>query len=392
MTQPLKTMTTKVKRKLVLIGVGNIGSFAAPLLARIDGLEEIVLVDGDVYEEKNLISQGIEPSDVGTFKAIAQAVKLRRLFPALKVTAFARRVEDVPLGLLRADLIVAGLDSKVARQRVNEIAWRLNVPWLDSGVHADGCLTRLTLFVPGETACWECGLSQRDYMNLEVPYACQREGNREMTAPSGASASLGAYAAAAAALEVERFFAGGPNPPLAGVELRHDGVNRRILESLLARNPKCRFDHLTPLIDVLDVAPSQISLREAFALGGSRNGAGAELSVPGVPFVIGMVCPKCVCRVRVANLHGRPPLSRRRCDACDIPLKPIGMDIHDRVRISHFSSELLTLPLSQIGFEGGDVLCARSADGKEKFVELRPSATRNTSTETQIIEATQSHA
>ena len=58
------------------------------------------------------------------------------LIPAPLRHAFAIQAaaNDVAMGLLRGDLMVACLDSRASRQAVNEIAFRLGVPWIDLGV------------------------------------------------------------------------------------------------------------------------------------------------------------------------------------------------------------------------------------------------------------------
>lgn len=103
-------------KSVVVIGLGNIGGFAAGLLARQRGLRRLTLVDRDVYDESNLFSQDITAADVGHPKATVQAERLRRINPALCVEAVLDDIEHVPLGALRADVLVACLDSRRARQ------------------------------------------------------------------------------------------------------------------------------------------------------------------------------------------------------------------------------------------------------------------------------------
>ena len=113
-------------KHLVVLGAGgNIGSHLVPLLARLPGVTRLTLVDCDRYEEKNLQSQAITPSDVGQPKARVQARRARRINPKLEVVPIVDRLENVPLGCLRGDVILACLDSKESRRCANEIAWRL---------------------------------------------------------------------------------------------------------------------------------------------------------------------------------------------------------------------------------------------------------------------------
>jgi len=63
-------------------------------------------------------------------------------------------VENVPLGQLRSDLILAGLDSRRARMEVNRAALRLGLPWFDAGVLGEDLLVRITRYRPGVDWLW----------------------------------------------------------------------------------------------------------------------------------------------------------------------------------------------------------------------------------------------
>jgi len=49
----------------------------------------VTVIDKDVYEASNLLTQDITPRDVGRLKARVQARRLRRVNAALRVTAIA---------------------------------------------------------------------------------------------------------------------------------------------------------------------------------------------------------------------------------------------------------------------------------------------------------------
>ena len=124
---------------IVVAGCGNTGTHLLPHLARSPHISRLTLVDPDHYEIANVAVQNIDRMDVGQPKVVAQANKLQRIRPAmgassLEVIALQERIEDVPMGLLRCDLLVSCLDSRAARQHVNQIAWRLGIPWIDCGV------------------------------------------------------------------------------------------------------------------------------------------------------------------------------------------------------------------------------------------------------------------
>ena len=61
---------------------------------------------------------------------------------------------------LRGDLMLTGLDSRVARQSVSGIVMRLGMAWIDAGVLAAAGLVRVSLFHPGASrACFRFYLS-----------------------------------------------------------------------------------------------------------------------------------------------------------------------------------------------------------------------------------------
>ncbi len=171
-------------KRVVVVGVGNIGSHLVPHLGRFPGIGRVTLIDPDIYEAKNLMSQDITPRDVKLSKASAQARRLRRINPDLQVHAIQDSVENVPMGQLRCDLILACLDSKGARRYTNQLAWRLGVPWIDSGVAGDDLLARVNVYLPGAHAgCLECAWNEGDYEVLEQTYPCQDDGKASPGAP-----------------------------------------------------------------------------------------------------------------------------------------------------------------------------------------------------------------
>ncbi|HVS04231.1 MAG TPA: ThiF family adenylyltransferase, partial [Thermoanaerobaculia bacterium] len=197
---------------LAVVGAGgNVGSHLVPLLARLPAVGRLVLVDRGSYQAADLVTQAITPRDVGRPKARVQARRARRLRPQLAVEALHADLAAVPPGRLRGAALLACLDGRAARQRVNELARWLGMPWIDGGVRADGLLARADLYGAGEeSACLECAWSEQDYAALETADPC---GEGE-PAPTGAPAALGALAAALQALLCGRLLAGEAPPAL----------------------------------------------------------------------------------------------------------------------------------------------------------------------------------
>jgi hypothetical protein len=159
---------------VVLAGCGNIGSHLAPHLARIPGVGRVVLVDHDEYEDKNLAGQDIRAADSGRPKVEVQAERLRQIRPDLEVIAVAERLEALPLAHFRNALLLGALDSRGARQQLNQIAWRVGSPWIDMAVDGAGLLCRTTVYQPGvDSPCLECGWDEGDYRLLFQTLPCK---------------------------------------------------------------------------------------------------------------------------------------------------------------------------------------------------------------------------
>ena len=70
--------------QIVIIGAGGTGGYVIPHLYRIAYASEhpcrIILADGDVVEDKNLIRQSFSPMDIGENKAAVMAERYSNVF------------------------------------------------------------------------------------------------------------------------------------------------------------------------------------------------------------------------------------------------------------------------------------------------------------------------
>ncbi|MEE8142512.1 MAG: ThiF family adenylyltransferase, partial [Planctomycetota bacterium] len=320
-------------QQIVVVGSGgNIGSHLVPHLGRLPGLKRIGLIDPDSYEEHNLASQAICPGDIGRKKVQVQAQLLQSLNPFLQVWALPERVEDVPLGQLRCQLLLSCLDSRLSRCWVNEAAVRLGIPWIDAGVQGEGLLARINVY-PGspDAPCLECPWDEEDYANLGVRYRCLENtpGNVPRAAPTHAPSSLGALAASLQALECQKLLAGSGEVSYSR-QVLVDARHHRHFVTELTRNLRCRFDHRKWQITQLQVAPQELTLGDALALPGELPGessreSASRLEVEKHPFVTALCCPSCGHQRPMLRLLKRITPSQRACphDACGGELVPV---------------------------------------------------------------------
>lgn len=338
----------KDAQSIVVAGAGgNTGSHLLPHLARMPGVARLTLVDPEFYEPANLAVQSIDCLDVDRPKVLAQAEKLRRIRPSLgdsglNVVALQQRIEDVPRGLLKCDLIVSCLDSKAARQHVNEIAWRLETPWIDCGVLGSQSLVRVNAYVPSQDSpCLECSWGHDEYSVLEHEYLC---GAGSGTYPTMASSALGALAASLMAIEITKLLQGKPAASVAARQVILDVEHHTAQVTAGRRNPWCRFDHRSWLIEPWRCRPDATTVEAALNALGS-------LRVEGHHFACELACPGCGYRVKSLRLNR--PLAR--CPACDRRMATIGFGALQRID-SALVGEYSGLTLEQIGLRAGDIV------------------------------------
>ncbi len=339
-------------RKSVLVaGLGNIGSQLVRSLARMPEVARIVLIDRDVYEPRNALNQDIEPQrDVEKSKALVQSRRLVEIRPNLEVNAIHSPLESLPLGAWREDLIVACLDSRAARQVVNERAWRLGVPWADSGVLGSECLARVNVYAPAADApCLECAWSDEEYALLEQQYPCG--GPAHAPAPTGASSELGALAASVLAIECRKMLTGDSDCAAIGRQVVINGRWHRLAVTSFRRNVRCRFDHATWRIEPLRCGTQETRIADLLELADT-------VRVPGQRFVRRLVCFACSWENRLFRLEGSLDAAQSQCRECGQPMAPTGFDVVESLD-RDLPADVRNQTLAHTGLRCGDVIHAR---------------------------------
>lgn len=348
---------------VALLGCGNICSQLVPLLAMLPSLSRLIIADRDSYETSNLASQAIVLGDVGKPKALVQARTARRLNPQLQVIPLVGDIAVLPLGQLRADVLVGALDNGWARMALNEAAWMLGRPWIDTAVDGAAWLARVDVYTPSDGPCYECGYSDADYDAAGWESHCLGAGR---PAPTNAPRAIGALAAALGALECQKVLQGDWPRTLAGRELLQDVRHHKHYVSALRRNPACRFHHETYPIAALAQGPAELSLGAAFALG--APGADALRHVRGT-FVRRLTCPGCGRSAHVLRLSHRLGRGARRCRHCGGAMEAGGFDHAPWLDRYSVPGAAARRSLASLGFQPGDVFAVREPE-RTTYYEL----------------------
>jgi len=349
--KPLRPTAARVRR-IVLVGLGNIGSQAADLIARM-GVAEITLIDQGTYESKNVAGQAIEQADVGRAKVDVTAGRLRRINPGLVIRPIHAKLQDVPLGRLRADVMLCGLDSRLARSCANQAARRLGMTLIDAGVEPSQLLARVNVHRSDpDCSCIQCGWSDEDYNLIESPNPCKPED----AAPStNAPAALGALAASMTAIELKKLMDG---DHAAGRQITYCALTHKLFVTAIGVNRQCRCEHDPWRIVGLRQSPARLTLGQALR-------QGQALSVPGKTFARALVCSACGARRELLRLERRLTRRQLTCSRCGAAMVAPGFDQLDRLDAAWPgpSSPWLRRPLAALGIVEGDVLRLSTSQG-----------------------------
>ena len=158
--------------RVLVVGAGALGNEVLKNLALL-GVGNVIVIDLDAVEASNLSRSVLfRLEDGGMPKAEVAARRAMELNPDVRVRAIHGDViTDVGLGLFaEMDAVIGCLDNREARLWVNRQCWKVGTPWVDAGIQEIQGVVRV--FVPPDSACYECGMTSRDYQLLNLRYSC----------------------------------------------------------------------------------------------------------------------------------------------------------------------------------------------------------------------------
>lgn len=274
-------------RQVAILGVGNVGWQLAQHLVLLG--VRLILVDRDIVEPPNLGTQGFAEEDIGLPKVRARSRSLGALNPGCPIKPMHVDVNELGLGALRdADLIYSCLDNAPIRVVVNEIAFRLGVPWIDGAVDGSGrtLFGRVAVHVPGDSGggCYICPMTTTILARLMSEggdaagcAALASADDTERTAPTlSVSALGGAVASIQAAWGLGVLLR---RTTIVGREVYFDLDAGRMTAHRLRRNPRCLFDHQRFSLVPLGKPPELATVAATFDAAERRLGAPVTLEL-----------------------------------------------------------------------------------------------------------------
>src|SRR5206468_1046038 len=190
--------------------------------------------------------------DGGRPKAQVAAERAREINPEVAFHPIRGDViTDLGLGLFAdVDVVIGCLDNREARLWVNRQCWKVGTPWVDSGIQEIQGVVKV--FVPPDSACYECAMTERDYQLLNLRYSCpllRREDILQGKVPTAPT-----IASMMAALEVQealKILHG--LPVAAGSALVFNGVGNNFYTTRLPRRDDCLSHESYPPPEALDL-------------------------------------------------------------------------------------------------------------------------------------------
>ena len=158
--------------RVLVVGAGALGNEVLKNLALL-GVGHVQIIDYDTIESTNLTRSVLyREADAGKSKAERAAAAVKTLNPEVKVHAVNGNViADLGLGVFsEMDVVIGCLDNREARLWINRQCWKVNRPWVDGAIQEISGVVKV--FVPPDSACYECGMTERDYQLINLKYSC----------------------------------------------------------------------------------------------------------------------------------------------------------------------------------------------------------------------------
>lgn len=346
---------------VMVVGAGALGNEVLKNLALM-GIGRVTVIDYDTIEDSNLTRSVLfRAADNGRGKAEVAAQRAMELNPDIRVEALSADIMlDVGLGLFAdCNLAIGCLDNREARLWVNRSCWKVGRPWVDGGIQEISGVCKV--FVPPDSACYECGMTEADYRLINLKYSCPLLKREEIlegkvpTAPTIASIIAGLQTQEALKLLHGK-------PVEAGHAMVFNGESNNMYTTAYQRHEECLSHETYGAWETRPVDRATLTARQL--LDQVRGGADAELMLDR-EVVIRFTCPTCPRERTVNRLLAKLTEKDGRCDGCGQGMQ---MTTTHRVALGDPTADLT---LAELGVPEDDIVRVRSEHG-DRFFRLAP--------------------
>ncbi|WP_318614864.1 ThiF family adenylyltransferase [Sporosarcina sp. YIM B06819] len=143
---------------VVIIGCGALGSAISETLVRA-GVGKLTIADRDYVESTNLQRQQLfieQDARDGVPKVVAAERRLKDIRQDVDIVTMLDHIDGALMENLAqdADLIMDATDNFETRLLINDIAWKMDIPWVYGA--CVGSSGTVFPFIPGKSACFRC--------------------------------------------------------------------------------------------------------------------------------------------------------------------------------------------------------------------------------------------
>lgn len=303
--------------RIMVVGAGALGNEILKNLALL-GVGNILVIDLDTVENSNL-SRSIlfREQDEGQVKAKVAADRVKEINPDCRAVGLqANVIHDVGLGVFKwADVVIGGLDNREARLAINQACWKVGTPWVDGAIEVLFGMARV--FVPPDSACYECTMNETDYQLLNLRRSCALLSRNEMaagkvpTTPTSASIIAGVQVQ-----EAVKLIHGRPDlPVLAGKGWFYNGLTHDSYTVEYPRKENCLSHDTYEDIKPVQAQVQHITLQEMLDIVRAELGAGSVIELE-KELVTALECPACNLTEPCFKTLGSVTEAEARCPGC----------------------------------------------------------------------------
>lgn len=345
--------------RVLVVGAGALGNEVLKNLALV-GLGTIEVIDLDLVEPSNLSRSVLfRTEDGGRPKAEVAAARANELNPEIRILPrHGDVITDLGLGVFAdVDLVIGCLDNREARLWVNRQCWKVGTPWIDAGIQEIQGVVKV--FVPPDSSCYECAMTERDYQLLNLRYSCPLLRREDIAA--GKVPTAPTIASMMAALQVQealKLLHG--LPVAAGSAMVYNGVGNQFYSTKLPRREDCLSHETYPEPVELPLS-NRSKVAELFeAARGHVNGP-MELALDR-ELVTAIDCPRCDWREEVMRPRIKVRVAESHCPNCRVPARP------EFASAVEESSPMADQPLGRAGIPPYDIVRVDGASGSGFFL------------------------
>lgn len=347
---------------VLVVGAGALGNELVKNLA-LAGIGCLVVIDMDLVENSNL-SRCVffRLEDEGRPKAEVVCQRAAELNPEITFVPVVGDIRhDIGLGDYRDfDAVLGGLDNREARLHVNQACWKASTPWIDGAI--EGLMGIMRVFVPPDSACYECTMSVRDHELLAARKACSLLTRDEML--GGKVPTTGTSASVIAALQVQELIkllhADQLPMSFAGQGVAFNGMTHDSYTVSYPRRDMC-LSHDTYDLATVERCSAEEPLADILVRGRGYLGDPAAVLDFEADIVLAASCAECGTEEPLRRVLTRLVASDGQCPEC-------GRE--RRLEIVHTvdGEEHGDLTAQALGLPGNDVVTVRGREARVHFL------------------------